>query len=69
MDNLLAQVMAADESIAHKNEEIARLKKEKETAEATYDKTKSLLPVMKAQVGLMFVSTELMLASLGLPSF
>ena len=54
IDNLLAQVMAADESMAHKADEITRLKRERDDAFAEFDKVTQLLPVLKAQVSRLF---------------
>ena len=50
MDSLIAQLMAADESLAHKNEEITKLKKELATAVASFQKAKDMLPILKHQV-------------------
>ena len=50
IDNLTAQLMAADESMAHKGAEMTKLKQERDAAFAEAEKFRNLLPVLKAQV-------------------
>ena len=50
IDNLTAQLMAADESMLQAKDEISKLKRERDAAGADATKYKNLLPVLKAQV-------------------
>ena len=46
--------MAADESMAHKADEINKLRRERDHTLAEFDKLNQLLPVLKAQVNCQY---------------